>query len=108
MTADVEREYNMPRYKTWRGWRAGDRYLIQSSLLGFDVHRLHWEERKVAIDGRQKTVDEILELLQERVPSAVHGHNPLFEGLFKKQRQEMVQQVHQRRSEWERRGGQLR
>ena len=46
-----------------------------------------------------------LELAQERVPWVVHGYSQLFEGLFKKHRQEMVQQVHQRRSEWERRGG---
>jgi hypothetical protein len=67
--------------------------------------RLFWEEGTAAISGSQKKVDEILLHLQQHVPWAVHGYNPAVETLYKKQRQELVAQVRQRRSQWEQGGG---
>ena len=37
---DIEREFRDPQFKSWTGWRAGNRYLIQSNVFRFDVHRL--------------------------------------------------------------------
>jgi hypothetical protein len=134
VTFAVEREFRAPRYKNWRGWRAGEQYLVESRAFNFEVHRLQdllhaykkvtqhryhfvipmgktyearlfWEEGTAAISGSQKKVDEILRHLQQHVPWAVHGYNPAVETLYKKQRQELVAQVRQRRSQWEQGGG---
>jgi len=134
VTFAVEREFGAPHYRNWRGWRAGEQYLVESRVFTFEVHRLEdllhaykkvtqhryhfvipmgktyearlfWEEGTAAISGSQKKVDEILVHLQQRVPWGVHGYNPAVETLYKKQRQELVAQVRQRRLEWEHRGG---
>jgi hypothetical protein len=130
----VEREFDAPRYKNWRGWRAGEQYLVESRAFTFNVHRLQdllhaykkvtqhryhfvipmgktyeamlfWEEGRAAINGSQKKVDEILRHLEQRAPWALLGYNPAVETLYKKQRHELVAQVRQRRSQWEHRGG---
>lgn len=134
VTFAVEREFGTPRYKNWRGWRAGEQYLVESRAFRFDVHRLQdllhaykkvtqhryhfvipmgktyearlfWEEGTAAISGSQQTVDAILLHLQQRVPWAVHGYNPAVETLYKKQRHELIAQIRQRRFQWEHRGG---
>lgn len=127
VAVDVEREFRAPRYKNRHGWRAGDKYLVHSSLFTFDVHRhedllyaykkvtqhryhfvipmgktydaiLFWEDGKATVKGSLQKVDEILALLEQRTPWAVFGVNPALEDLFKKQRQELVKQIRQRRA----------
>lgn len=129
---DIEREFRDPQFKSWRGWRAGNRYLIQSNVFRFDVHRLqdllhaykkvtqhryhfvipvgktyeailYWDEGQAVISGRLKQVDRILTLLQQRTPWAIHGYSPSVEDLFKRDRRGLGKLIRERRAEWERR-----
>jgi len=103
VAVEVERDFGTPRYKA-SGWRIGDKYLVQSPFLMFNVLRLRdllWAYKKVTkhsvnfiptgktyeailtcyggaatIRRKQQQVDEILAYVRQRVPWALLGYSP--------------------------------
>ena len=53
------------------------------------------------ISGKEARVNEVLHLVQQRAPWAVIGYSADLAGIWKKQQDEFLRQVEQRRQEWQ-------
>jgi len=125
----AEHEFSHPLLKAGGGWRCGDKYLIRSSFFSFDLLLLQdvvWGYKKITkhsvnfiptgktyeaivkcyggdamISGKEARVNEVLHLVQQRAPWAVIGYSADLAGIWKKQQDEFLRQVEQRRQEWQ-------
>jgi len=128
VSGEVEREAAAPKLSSANGWMITENYMIRSSALTFDVLRLEdllWAHKKVikrrvnfvpagktfqsifhflggnaVLQAREAGVNEALKLVAQRVPWAAFGYSAELSTRFRKNTQEFVQAVAQRRQEW--------
>ncbi len=128
VAAGAEQEFDHPLLKSKGGWRLGNKYFTRSTFFTFNVLRFHdvlWGYKKITkhsvnfiptgksyaaivacygatatIPGKEKSVNEVLNFVQQRAPWAMYGYSDDLSAAFNKRRQEFVRTVEQRRQEW--------
>ncbi len=128
VAAGAEQEFDHPLLKAKGGWRLGNKYFTRSTFFTFNVLRFQdvlWGYKKITkhsvnfiptgksyeaivacygatatIPGKEKSVNEVLNFVQQRAPWAIYGYSDDFVAAFNKRRQEFARTVEQRRQEW--------
>ncbi len=128
VAAGAEQEFDHPLLQAKGGWRLGNKYFTRSTFFTFNVLRFQdvlWGHKKITkhsvnfiptgktyeaivacydatatIRGKEKSVNEVLNFVQQRAPWAMYGYSDDLSAAFNKRRQEFVRTVEQRRQEW--------
>ncbi len=127
-SADVERDLQMAVKARSNGWTLTQNYAVKRKLMSFDLFRLEnlvWAHKKsvkrrvyyvipvgtgyaaelyfsdgnAEIDGKQKTVDELLALASERAPWAATGYSDELQRAYKRSKDGFVAEVMKRKRE---------
>jgi hypothetical protein len=125
VSREIAREYQMLQWRPMENWTVTAQYLIQNSLMSFDVARfedLVWAYKRVTkkrmnfipagkdhhailicygvtvtIQGSERQVDELLQYASQRAPWALFGYSPDLQEVFTKQPQDFCRAVEARR-----------